>query len=244
MNKEIALVTGASRGIGRAIALELASNGFYVLINYRLSEADAKETLKQINEKNGDGELLPFDVADEESVSNALINWHKNNPDKLITVLINNAGIRKDNLLLFQTNDDWSTVINTNLNSFFYVTRIVLKDMIQKKIGRVINITSLSGIKGMPGQVNYAASKGGIIAATKSLALEVARKNITVNAVAPGFIKTDMTTDIDENELQKLIPVQRFGHVEEVSSLVAFLAGKSASYITGEVISVNGGLYT
>jgi 3-oxoacyl-[acyl-carrier protein] reductase len=244
MDKQIVLITGASRGIGRAIALEFAAEGYYVLINFRSGELAARKTLSLIHEKEGEGELLPFDVTNEEEVSNAIFNWQKVNPGKAISVLVNNAGIRKDNLLLFQTYDDWSSVISTNLDGFFHVTRAILKDMIHKKYGRIINISSLSGIKGMPGQVNYAASKGGLIAATKSLALEVARKNITVNAVAPGFIKTDMTTDLNETELQKLIPVQRFGEVEEVSSLVVFLAGKSAGYITGEVVSVNGGLYT
>lgn len=244
MDKQIALITGASRGIGRAVAVELALNGFYVLINFRSGKMAAKETLSLIQEKEGEGELLQFDVTNEDAVSNAIFNWHQLNPDKAISVLVNNAGIRKDNLLLFQSYEDWSSVISTNLDGFFHVTRVVLKDMIHKKYGRIVNISSLSGIKGMAGQVNYAASKGGLIAATKSLALEVARKNITVNAVAPGFIKTDMTSDLNEKELEKLIPVQRFGDAEEVASLVLFLAGKSAGYITGEVISVNGGLYT
>lgn len=198
MEKQIALVTGASRGIGRAVASELAAQGYYVLINYRSGEAAAKETLQMIREAGGEAELLPFDVTSEEAVTEAVFNWQTANPGKHITILVNNAGIRKDNLLLFQSHDDWSSVISTNLDGFFHVTRAVLKDMIHKKYGRIINITSLSGIKGMPGQTNYAASKGGLIAATKSLALEVARKNITVNAVAPGFIKTDMTTGLDK----------------------------------------------
>jgi 3-oxoacyl-[acyl-carrier protein] reductase len=244
MSKKTVLITGASRGIGKTLAIEFAKNGYYVLINYKTDEANAHDTLDVILKEGGEGNVIQFDVTIEESVENAIEQWKKLHPERSISILINNAGIRKDNLMLFQSLEDWKSVLSTNLDGFFNVTKVVLKDMIYKKHGRIINITSLSGLKGMAGQTNYAASKGGLVAATKSLALEVARKNITVNAVAPGFIKTDMTKDLDENELKKLIPVQRFGEPSEVASLVLYLASESASYITGEVISINGGLYT
>lgn len=244
MNKGVALVTGASRGIGKAVAIELASQGYEVLLNYQSNDTAANETLKEIVEGGGRAELLKFDVTSEESTNTAIEGWQDANKHKTILILVNNAGIRKDNLMLWQTAEDWSSVININLNGFFNVTKAVLKGMMMKKYGRIINMSSLSGIKGMQGQTNYAASKGGLNAATKSLALELARKNITVNAVAPGFIKTDMTSELNESDLQKLIPMQRFGSAEEVASLVAYLASPKASYITGEIISINGGLYT
>jgi len=244
MKGSAALVTGGSRGIGRAIAIHLAKKGYEVLINYQSNDSAAEETLGTIKQSGGSASLLKFDVTSEESTNAAIENWQNSNPDKTILVLVNNAGIRKDNLLLWQTADDWSSVININLNGFFNVTKAVLKGMMMKKFGRVINISSLSGLKGMQGQANYAASKGGLNAATKSLALEVARKNITVNAIAPGFIKTDMTAELNEGELEQMIPMKRFGTAEEVASLVGFLASEECSYITGEVISINGGLYT
>ncbi|MCX6284774.1 MAG: SDR family oxidoreductase, partial [Bacteroidetes bacterium] len=163
---------------------------------------------------------------------------------KYIQVLVNNAGIRKDALLMWMKNEEWNEVLNTNLNSFLYITRFLLKDMLINKSGRIINVVSLSGIKGLPGQANYSAAKGGVIAATKALAQEIAKKNVTVNAVAPGFIRTDMTKDLDEAQLKMMIPMGRFGRPEEVASAVSFLASDAASYITGSVINVNGGLYT
>ena len=170
--------------------------------------------------------------------------WMDQNKDKYIEVLINNAGIRKDMLLMWMENEQWFDVLNTNLTGFFFVTRFLLKDMLINKYGRIVNIVSLSGLKGLPGQFNYSAAKGGVIAATKALAQEIGKKNVTVNAVAPGFIKTDMTKELNEKELKSLIPLNRFGEPEEVAELVGFLASEKASYITGEVISVNGGLYT
>jgi len=156
---------------------------------------------------------------------------------------VNNAGINRDNLMVFMTDSEWNQVINTNQNSFFYVTRSLLKEMIVHKYGRIINVVSLSGLRGLPGQVNYSASKGAVIAASKSLSQEVAKKRITVNCVAPGYIKSDMTDDLDEKKLKKMVPMNRFGTPEEVAYVVSFLASERASYTTGEVISINGGIY-
>ena len=241
---KFALVTGGSRGIGRAISVKLAEQGHHVLINYKSNHQEAEKTLELIKENNGTGELMQFDVSNRIEIEKALENWMNNKPEQYIEVLINNAGIRKDTLLMWMKDEEWDDVINTNLNSFFVLTRRLLKDMLINKNGRIINIVSLSGIKGLPGQVNYSAAKGGVIAATKALAQEAGRKNVTVNAVAPGFIKTDMTKEINEKDYKAMIPLNRFGTPEEVAEIVAFLASEKASYITGEVISVNGGLYT
>ncbi len=238
------LVTGGSRGIGRAVSVKLAEDGFYVLVNFLSNKKEAEETLNQIKETGGMGELLQFNVADQREVKKILGNWIQNNNDKTIGVLVNNAGITKDNLLIFMQDNEWEDIISTNLDSFFYVTKEVLKDMLINKWGRIINIVSLSGLKGLPGQVNYSAAKGGVIAATKSLAAEIGKKKVTVNAVAPGFIKTDMTEGLNEKELKKTIPLNRFGEPEEVAELVSFLASEKSSYITGEIISINGGIYS
>lgn len=239
----IALVTGASRGIGKAIAIQLAKDGFYVLINYRSNEVEAKNTLENIVANGGSGELMQFDVSNKEEIKSAIENWKIANEGKYISVLVNNAGITKDNIMVFMEDSQWDDIIDTNLNSFFYVTRPLLQDMIINKGGRIINMVSLSGLKGQSGQVNYSASKAGIIGATKSLAQELGKKKITVNAVAPGFISTDMTADLPEKELKKMVPLNRFGKAEEVADLVSFLASEKASYITGETIQINGGLY-
>lgn len=239
-----ALVTGGSRGIGRAVSIKLGELGYNVLVNYRSNDEEADKTLKIIKEKGGVCEKLKFNVADRSETKNAIEEWKSANQDKFIEVLINNAGIRKDNLLFSMEDDEWDSVIDTNLNSFYSITAMIVKDMMYRKAGRIVNITSLSGIKGLPGQTNYAAAKAGIIGATKALAQEVGRRNITVNAVAPGFIKTDMTEDIEEKDFRKLIPLGRFGNPEEVAGVVAFLLSEDGGYITGEVISVNGGLYT
>lgn len=239
-----ALVTGGSRGIGRATCIKLAEAGYHILINYKSNEAEALKTLEMVKQKGSDGELLPFDVSDKKAVDEVLGNWIESNKDKHIEVLVNNAGIRNDMLMIWMTEEHWRSVLGSSLDGFFYVTKQVVNGMLAKRFGRIINVVSLSGIKGMPGQTNYSAAKAGLIGATKALAQEVARRGVTVNAVAPGFIKTDMTTDLNENDLKGLIPMQRFGEAEEVADAILFLASKQASYITGEVISINGGLYT
>jgi 3-oxoacyl-[acyl-carrier protein] reductase len=242
--KKIALITGGSRGIGKAITLKLAESGFRVLINYHTNLLAAEETLNEVLKKGGEGELFPCNVSVLKDVNDAFLKWKLQNEGRIISVLINNAGIRKDNLFVWTEPEQWDSVLNTNLNSFYFVTKQVIQDMILNKFGRIVNIVSLSGIKGMPGQVNYSAAKAGVIGATKALAQEVGRKNITVNAVAPGFIKTDMTRDLDEINLKKLVPLNRFGEAEEVADLVSFLVSDKAGYISGEIISINGGLYT
>lgn len=239
-----ALVTGGSRGIGRAICEQLAAEGLHVLINYRSNHAEAELTLNAIREKGGSAELLPFDCADQQAIESAIEKWTTEHPGTFIEVLVNNAGIRKDNVMVMMSNDEWNDVLNTNLNGWFWVTRAASRGMIGKRRGRIVNIVSLSGIKGLPGQTNYSASKAGVIGGTKALAQELGRRNITVNAVAPGFIKTDMTEDIDEGQYKQVIPMARFGTPEEVAHAVSFLVSEKASYITGTVIQVNGGLYT
>ena len=170
--------------------------------------------------------------------------WIESNKENAIEILVNNAGTRQDNLMIWLTEEQWDGVLGASLNGFYYVTRLVINGMLTKRYGRVVNIVSLSGLKGMPGQTNYSAAKAGVIGATKALAQEVARRGVTVNAVAPGFIRTEMTQDLNEAELKKLVPMQRFGEPEEVADSVVFLASEKASYITGEVISINGGLYS
>jgi 3-oxoacyl-[acyl-carrier protein] reductase len=238
-----ALVTGGSRGIGRAICLELSKMGYAVLINYISNHEAAEETKEMIENRDGKAELMPFDVADKQSIDAAIIAWQDAHSEDFIAILVNNAGIRHDTLMVFMQDEQWDNVIKTNLDSFFYVTRRVLKDMLSKRFGRIINVVSLSGLKGLPGQANYSAAKAGVIGATKALAQEVGARKITVNAVAPGFIDTDMTKDLDEENLKTMIPLKRFGKSEEVASLVGFLASEQAGYITGEIISINGGLY-
>jgi 3-oxoacyl-[acyl-carrier protein] reductase len=240
---KFALVTGGSRGIGRAVCLQMAGMGYNILINYKSNGAEASQTLALVKEKGVNGEIIQFDVADRNQVQTVLGGWMEANEDKVIEVLVNNAGIRNDGLMMWMKDDQWDTVIDTSLGGFFSVTRLVVNSMLMKKYGRIINIVSLSGLKGLPGQTNYSAAKAGVIGATKALAQEIGRKGITVNAVAPGFIKTDMTGDLNENELKAMIPVKRFGTPEEVAHTVGFLASAGAAYITGEVISVNGGLY-
>jgi 3-oxoacyl-[acyl-carrier protein] reductase len=222
----------------------MAQMGYYVLVNYRSNVEEAHKTLSQIKEQGGDGELLPFDVSDKEQIQELLGNWITANDNRYIEVLVNNAGINDDCLMYYMKDEQWEQIIKTNLDSFFYVTRLVLNNMLLKRYGRIINIVSLSGQKGLPGQTNYSAAKAGVIGATKALAQEVGRHGITVNAVAPGLITTDMTAEMDEKEMIRVIPVKRFGKPEEVAHAVGFLASGDAAYITAEVLSVNGGLYS
>ena len=241
---QYALVTGGSRGIGRAVCLKLAEMGYTVLINYNTNTAAAEQTKSLIEAAGGKAELMAFDVADGEAADSVLTAWQENHPDDYIGVLVNNAGIRRDNTLVFMQNEEWHSVMDTTMNGFFYITRRVIKDMLIKRWGRVINIASLSGIKGMAGQTNYSAAKAALIGASKALALEAAPRKVTVNVVAPGFIDSDMTKDLPKDELKKLVPMGRFGSADEVADLVAFLASDKAAYITGEIISINGGIYT
>lgn len=238
-----ALVTGGSRGIGRAVCVRLASQGFAILINYVSNEQKARETAELVEQAGSQATLLKFDVANAEETAAVLGGWMQEHPDDFIEVLVNNAGIRRDGLLIWTEPEDWHKVVDTTLNGFYNVTRPLLQPMLLKKRGRIINIASLSGLKGMPGQTNYSAAKGGLIAATKALAQEVGRKKVTVNAIAPGFVNTDMVDGLDEATLKKDIPLQRFGEPEEVAALAGFLASPDAGYITGECISINGGLY-
>jgi len=238
-----AFITGASRGIGRAIAIKLASEGLPVIINYRSDDKAAQDTLDTIKAQGGQGELLKADVSDPKTIEAALESWAQNHPDDYIDVLVNNAGIRHDNLMIFMEDSEWHSVLDTTLNALFHITRRVVRDMVTHRHGRVINITSLSGLKGLPGQTNYSAAKAAVIGATRALSQEVAQRGITVNAIAPGFIATDMTSDLDEKELKQQIPARRFGKPEEVAELAAFIASEKASYITGQVIQINGGMY-
>lgn len=239
-----ALVTGGSRGIGRAVCVKLSAMGYHVLINYRSNQAEAEKTREMVNAAGGSGELLPFDVSNREEVRQKLEQWISGHADQPIEVLVNNAGIRDDALMIFMKEEQWDRVLDTSLQGFFTVTKVVLQQMALRRYGRIVNIVSLSGLKGMPGQTNYAAAKAGVIAATKSLAQELGKRNITVNAVAPGFIRTEMTEDIDEAQWKERIPVNRFGEPEEVSHLVGFLAMPESAYITGQVIGINGGMYS
>lgn len=239
------LVTGGSRGIGRSICVRLAKMGMPVIINYNSNKEAAQETQLLIEQDGGRAELLPFDVSNKQDVDEALDQWEAEHPDDYISILVNNAGIRRDNVMFMMSDDDWHQVLDTTLDGFFYITRRLLKHMMpRKRGGRIVNVASLSGVKGLPGQTNYSAAKAALIGATKALAQEVAPRNITVNAIAPGFIETDMTKELPVDELKKLIPVGRFGLPDEVAALVAFLASDDAAYITGEVININGGLYT
>lgn len=240
---KFALVTGGSRGLGRAVCQKLAKMGIPVIINYQSNEEAANEVKSSIEAEGGKAELMRFDVGNESEVDSVLEAWQESHPDDYIAYLVNNAGIRRDGMMFMMPTEDWSSVWNTSVNGFFYVTRRLLpKMMMRKHGGRIINMASLSGLKGMAGQTNYSAAKAALIGATKSLAQEVAARGVTVNAVAPGFIETDMTKDLPQDELKQLVPMKRFGKAEEVAALVGFLASDESAYITGEVISINGGL--
>ncbi len=243
MDKRIALVTGASRGIGRAIALSLAAGGAHVLINYRSRQPDAEAVLAQIRERGGSGELCAFDVADTAASAEAIQRVLA--ARQRIDILVNNAGIRRDTLMVFMEPPQWTDVISTNLNSFFNVTRTIVKTMAMNRWGRIVTVASTAGQTGVEGQTNYAAAKAGVIGASKALAREVAKRGVTVNVLAPGFIDTEMLGDERQRaRFVAQIPAGRFGKPEEVAAAAAFLCSDSAAYITGAVLNINGGIYT
>ena len=240
-----AIITGGSRGIGRAICEKLAVDSpYHILINYQSNEQAAQETLESVQRLGGTGQLLRFDVTDKEQTERVLSQWQEANKEAQVEVIVNNAGITRDGLFMWMPYEEWDKVLKTTLDGFYHVTHFFLQKMLRQRTGRIINVASVSGVKGTAGQVNYSAAKGALVAATKALAQEVAKRNITVNAVAPGFIQTDMTAELDEKELSKLIPMGRFGKAQEVADLVSFLVSQKAGYITGEVVNINGGIYS
>ena len=241
--KKIAIVTGASRGIGRATAVELAKAGYYVVINYNASEAAAGETLAQVQSAGSAGEIRKFDVANAEEVKESMgkiVEDHKR-----IDVLVNNAGVTADGLFLMMGEEEWHKVIDTILNGFYNVTKPVLREMVRKKRGAIVSVSSISSMIPNRGQANYAAAKAGINAATRSISKEVGRFGIRINVVAPGPIETDMlsTMPLDANTIKAMIPMARVGKPEEVARVIRFLCSEDASYITGQVISINGGMF-
>jgi len=240
-DRQIALVTGASRGIGRAVALALAETGRHVLLNCRAGVDAAAEVLRTVEQAGGTGEVVPFDVADcaaAEQAVEGILARHGH-----VDILVNNAGVRNDMLMVWMQPPDWQKVLDTNLTGFYAVTRPLLKSMLLRRSGRIVNMTSTAGQSGMPGQVNYSAAKAGLIGATRALAREVAKRGVTVNAVAPGFIDTDMLRGLPVEEIVKTVPLGRLGRPEEVAAAVVFLCSPLAAYITGQVIGVNGGVY-
>lgn len=242
--KSVALVTGASSGIGRAIAIRLAKDGNHVLAHYGRNYDGAVETLSKIKDINGSGDILQFDVKDSTSIDETLNEYFKSHPSHVLNILVNNAGMHRDNLTGLMSNQNFEEVIQTNLFGPFYLLRWAIKKMIRRRMGHIVNISSLSGQVGNPGQINYAASKAGLIAMTRSLSKEVGSRNIRVNGVAPGMIETKMIEDIPHlDKIKEQIPLKRFGTSEEVAGVVSFLCSDEASYITGQIISVNGGLF-
>ena len=246
--KRYALVTGASRGIGRAIAIELAKDGCAILLNYKSNHTEAEATKQMIEAAGGEAELMPFDVSQPDAINAALDQWFAAHPDEYIDVLVNNAGIVDDEIMLLMESEQWHRVVDVNLNGFFYCTRRVVEGMVMNHHGRIVNISSISGQMGFPGKVNYAAAKSALIGVTKALATELAPKHITVNAVAPGSILTDMTRQAAEYMLDHLkdlnaIPMRRLGTPEEVAYLVSFLCSNRADYISGQIIGINGAAF-
>jgi len=235
-----AIVTGASRGIGRATAVELAKAGYFIIINFKSNEAAAQETLSLVRAAGGDGEIIQFDVADNAQTKEAvktITERYKN-----IHVLVNNAGITADGLFMLLGEEEWDSVINTSLKGFYNMTKPVLREMIRKKRGSIISVSSLSALMPNRGQANYSAAKAGIIAASRSLASEVARFGVRVNVVAPGLIETDMIKEAPVAQIKQIIPMARLGKPEEVASVIRFLCSDDASYVTGQVIGINGGI--
>ncbi len=241
MSKGTALVTGGSRGIGRAICVELAARGYYVVINYHTRQEAAQQTLAMVREAGGDGEIVGFDVADVGEAPDKVAGIADAHRD--ISVLVNNAGVVRDSLLAMMSYDAWDAVVRTSLDGFYNVTKPVLRRMIRNKAGSIVTISSVSGLMGNRGQANYSAAKAGVIGASRALAQEVARIGIRVNVVAPGPVETEMLSDAPVDIMKKMIPMGRIGKPEEVAKAVAFLCSDDASYITGQVLSVNGGMF-
>lgn len=238
-DKKVAIVTGGSRGIGKECAIELANAGYTVVVNYVSSAGPAEEVANEIKANGGEAKAFKFDVSNNEEVQAAITEIHKE--FGRIDVLVNNAGVTKDNLFIRMSEDDWEKVINTNLNSAFYVTKPVSKIMMKQREGCIVNMASVVGVYGNAGQANYAASKAGMIGFTKSLAKELAARGIRVNAIAPGFIQTDMTHGLKTEEIAQAIPLKKLGQASDIAKTVKFLAD-DAPYITGQVIGVDGGL--
>lgn len=239
-----ALVTGASKGIGRAIALRLGRDGYHVLVHYGRDQSGAEKTLALLHEQGASGDLIQFDVTDSAQTEGALDRYVADHPECKISALVNNAGIHIDALAGMMSDDSFEKVMRTNAFGVFFLMRWCVKKMIRERTGSIVNIASLAGQTGNAGQINYAASKAAVIAMTKSLCMEVGSRNIRVNAVAPGFIETEMIADVPQlAEFKKRIPLGRFGSADEVAGAVSFLCSKDATYITGNVLSVNGGLF-
>jgi len=238
--KKTAIVTGASRGIGRATAVELAQAGYFVVINFKSNETAAQETLNLVRYAGGDGEICPFDVSDHAQTIEAVKAITERH--KYIQVLVNNAGITADGLFMLLGEEEWDSVINTSLKGFYNITKPVLREMVRRKCGSIVSVSSLSALMPNRGQANYAAAKAGIIAASRALAAEVARFGVRVNVVAPGLIETDMIKEAPVAEIKKMIPMARLGTPRDVAGVIRFLCSSDASYITGQVIGINGGI--